>query len=526
MLFAERLHPDRLSILIISVLLSFALSAQAQEPPAFEIRIESAYDIVPGSPATVEIVVDKADEEITGFNFLILIDSDTLKFINAEPGEFLSRCGWQYFTFRYYDKVDISINTPTDLIRMIAAAESNSSPGAPDCHLPDSGESLVILTIGTNHGCYYRCAETPIRFFWTECRDNTLTLKTDGRMALSRNVFDTNDENITDTGQVLPGFGGAPISCLDNTPPEEQRLVDFVSGSLGTICPDEICINRGDINCNTIPFEAADAVCYQQLFIIFMSCPEVWPIIPECTIINSDVNADGITLSVSDLVYLVRVLAGDVPSYPKPATPGQNIDIYTRQTLTGTEIRYKSEVDIGGLLMKYQLEMPPESPQLAAELGDMKVEYVAGESQLGILIYDEDGDGDVIPAGDGLLMTIPGKREMELSYLDASDWQGRKLDVGVKPSSIRLQLSQNRPNPFNLATEITLSLPEPSQWRLTVFNILGQEIREYSGHDQAGQISVLWDGCDKSGTPVASGIYFYRAVADGHSQTRKMFLVK
>ncbi|MCM2272231.1 MAG: T9SS type A sorting domain-containing protein [candidate division Zixibacteria bacterium] len=88
-------------------------------------------------------------------------------------------------------------------------------------------------------------------------------------------------------------------------------------------------------------------------------------------------------------------------------------------------------------------------------------------------------------------------------------------------------LSQNYPNPFNPSTEIRFSLPRRSAIRLTVFNLLGQEVTTLTdGEYAAGEYRVRWNGQDTSGESVASGIYFYRLEAGEFSRTRKMVLLK
>jgi hypothetical protein len=89
-------------------------------------------------------------------------------------------------------------------------------------------------------------------------------------------------------------------------------------------------------------------------------------------------------------------------------------------------------------------------------------------------------------------------------------------------------LKQNAPNPFNPKTSINYSLPKACNVTLTVYNVLGQNVRTLINEFQeAGYKSVIWDGCDNGGNTVASGIYFYHLEAgDQFSATKKMMMLK
>jgi murein tripeptide amidase MpaA len=91
----------------------------------------------------------------------------------------------------------------------------------------------------------------------------------------------------------------------------------------------------------------------------------------------------------------------------------------------------------------------------------------------------------------------------------------------------RAVLSQNVPNPFNPSTVISYQLPVNTHTALTVYNLLGQEVRALvRGYKEAGSYRVMWDGRDNSGNVVASGVYFYRMVAGDFVQSRRMLLIK
>jgi hypothetical protein len=88
-------------------------------------------------------------------------------------------------------------------------------------------------------------------------------------------------------------------------------------------------------------------------------------------------------------------------------------------------------------------------------------------------------------------------------------------------------LAQNYPNPFNPETEIRFELPEASHVIVKIFNTLGEEIRTLTNAPyKAGYHRVRWDGKDKNGKPVVSGIYLYQLRVRKFSQVKKMSLLR
>jgi hypothetical protein len=88
-------------------------------------------------------------------------------------------------------------------------------------------------------------------------------------------------------------------------------------------------------------------------------------------------------------------------------------------------------------------------------------------------------------------------------------------------------LAQNYPNPFNPSTEISYSLPVPSQVELSIYNVLGQRVNTLvNGEMPAGDHTVTWDGRNSSGGSVSSGVYFYRIQATNFVETKKMMMLK
>ncbi len=88
-------------------------------------------------------------------------------------------------------------------------------------------------------------------------------------------------------------------------------------------------------------------------------------------------------------------------------------------------------------------------------------------------------------------------------------------------------LHQAFPNPFNPITTIRFDLPEKSKVNVTIYNLMGEEIKDLvNGEMPMGFHSVVWDGTNQVGQTVSAGVYLYRIKAGEFIQTRKLILLK
>ncbi len=84
------------------------------------------------------------------------------------------------------------------------------------------------------------------------------------------------------------------------------------------------------------------------------------------------------------------------------------------------------------------------------------------------------------------------------------------------------ELSQNYPNPFNPTTKIDFNLPHDANVSISVYDVSGKIVLYLlNGYKPAGYYTVKFDAVDLSG-----GVYFCRMKLDGHSETRKLVLLK
>jgi photosystem II stability/assembly factor-like uncharacterized protein len=88
-------------------------------------------------------------------------------------------------------------------------------------------------------------------------------------------------------------------------------------------------------------------------------------------------------------------------------------------------------------------------------------------------------------------------------------------------------LEQNYPNPFNPVTVIRYTLRQQAHVNLRIANLLGEEVITLIDKPQnPGSYSANWNGKDKDGRGVASGVYLYRLEAGGVVDVKKMLFIK
>ena len=93
---------------------------------------------------------------------------------------------------------------------------------------------------------------------------------------------------------------------------------------------------------------------------------------------------------------------------------------------------------------------------------------------------------------------------------------------GQKEIPLTYSLEQNYPNPFNPSTTIKYSLADAGNVKLTIYDVIGNEIAVLVNSYQAsGKYVVNWNG-----SKYASGIYFYRIETQKFNLVKKMVLIK
>jgi photosystem II stability/assembly factor-like uncharacterized protein len=94
------------------------------------------------------------------------------------------------------------------------------------------------------------------------------------------------------------------------------------------------------------------------------------------------------------------------------------------------------------------------------------------------------------------------------------------IEVEIVPT--QFELSQNYPNPFNPSTTIRFSLPQTTQIKINLFNILGEQVATLAdGIYESGYHKVTFNAIN-----LPSGTYVYRFESSEFAQVKKMILIK
>ena len=118
----------------------------------------------------------------------------------------------------------------------------------------------------------------------------------------------------------------------------------------------------------------------------------------------------------------------------------------------------------------------------------------------------------------------------------ALDWWGNESEysnvvsswIGDAPQLPKeLALSGNYPNPFNPGTFLNVELPETVELEISVFNMLGQQIKHILDQEfDAGFHNIYWDGTNNDGLAVPAGVYFVQLEANNEIKVRPVTLVR
>ncbi len=137
-----------------------------------------------------------------------------------------------------------------------------------------------------------------------------------------------------------------------------------------------------------------------------------------------------------------------------------------------------------------------------------------------------DGCYGVYPWGPGGIVYVSDSVN-GLYLFQVEDFAGVPTAIGGTPAARSAHLLASYPNPFNPATTIAYEIDQPADVVLAVYDIKGALVRTLTrARMPGGRHEVRWDGARSNGARVASGVYFVRLAAGGHTDTGRLVLLK
>ncbi|MBI5326387.1 MAG: T9SS type A sorting domain-containing protein [Ignavibacteriae bacterium] len=114
--------------------------------------------------------------------------------------------------------------------------------------------------------------------------------------------------------------------------------------------------------------------------------------------------------------------------------------------------------------------------------------------------------------------------------------QGDSWDIGayeykefnsVEVKERDIYQTNSFPNPFQYITNIEYTLPKSGNITIKIYDTQGQLVRElFSGSNDGGKHSTIWDGKTDAGSEAPSGLYIFRILYESETISGKMVLVR
>ena len=113
-----------------------------------------------------------------------------------------------------------------------------------------------------------------------------------------------------------------------------------------------------------------------------------------------------------------------------------------------------------------------------------------------------------------------------ISHNNLKNIQNFLKDIEINTEQIlnEYELFSNYPNPFNPTTKIKYNLPYNSKVEITIYDIMGREVKSFSDISKtSGSHELEWNGTNNYGEKVSSGIYLMKFIANSIEGNNKIY---
>lgn len=440
-------------------------------------------------PAGGTISVDVKVENVIGmygYHLELVFDNTALKFSSIEEGEFLGKDGIETYAFLFLPGQPVSFQDITPEI----ASQVNAA-----------GVLSIVTSRLAGDDINGTGKLATVKFQVLQSKASTLELQ---------NVMLANSE-----GQILS--------------------VDVENGAVET----GISVIKGDVSGDGL-IRSNDAILTLRIASdLIQPTPEEFQ--------AADYNGDGRVRS-NDAILILRVAAGLPVAAPgKDIIAGRDITIALGEAygVAGESITLPVMVDnihalAGGdvsisydqtVLRALDVSSDPNTLMVSnlSQPGTVRLAFANADRQNGKTVAEIQFQilaDDLSPLTLGMI---------DLYGYDARPLVSRGIDREFRSWAIPPEhsaLLQNFPNPFNPETWIPYQLKNASEVTIQIYNVAGEMIRKLDlGYKSAGLYvsqdrAAYWDGRNRFGMSVTSGVYFYSIHAGDFTAVRKLIILK
>lgn len=188
--------------------------------------------------------------------------------------------------------------------------------------------------------------------------------------------------------------------------------------------------------------------------------------------------------------------------YPSQGEPGTKVILFGERLKTTTAVRFNG-LEATNVKVHFDFLVTAVVPA-GATTGPLEVELAGGGQVTSTTIFQ--------------VLGAPAVERVSEPAL--------RKEMAPEASPSRPLAAAPYPNPFSMGITLPLELQAPAFVQLSIYTQTGQLVYQTSTSQLgAGSQQVRWDGRDKQGRPVASGLYFYRLLIDGTLHSGKLLKI-
>jgi len=342
--------------------------------------------------------------------------------------------------------------------------------------------------------------------------DHTMTVRAKP-WTLSSN---SNTSTCDGSNATIDGFSGG------NTSNFIQQLVDecgpLCEECSGTVDSDGDGIADECDDCNNMAGDLNDDMVVDILDIVstvnmVLTGGINSPDFTACEKSDADMTGDG-TVNILDVIQIINTVLGNTNQF---VSSGSYLDVSSEVKGNDLYLTFTSDVAVG-------LELRMIEGVSDINLVDNTNSFVLSKNMKNFnkvaLIYSMENktfdNSLTVQIVDGSNLNT----DSDINII-AGNVIGNKMSVRWLDGQ-NFSITSLYPNPFNPITQIDYSVDQAGDLRLSVYNILGQEVAVlHSGYQTEGDYQAVWNA-----SSLASGVYYINMMMHGQVETKKAVLIK